>query len=382
MDLPEIRTAVARFLGDSDLAAAALVSKSWNANFAPALYSVIDLSRHAKQPSQEGIAAHAETIRKLYLSSSTRMLGIESWCLNKQLEFPALKDLSLKVESYFPLEPQLDIIHKSPGLRNLQWNTRGCDPYSSSDICNFFKYCPLVEHLTLNGMLLKDEDLSQILDNCHQIKLLILVPSEFGEQAFRSLVRHFAYLRVLYLGSCAGLSSKMAQQILKSCPNLTLFRGVTLKAQDILGIAEDNATADETILHQQPQDWVCTNIHTLRVFIHGLEGKPRLWHKRIFQQLAKMKKLVSLTIGPGTSREAFYDGLDLRLDAGLDTLSSLEHLSTLDFNGIPQHMEERDVRLMIEGMPSLTELSGILHHDAEQCSKLERILGESGRQVL
>ncbi|KAF9364656.1 hypothetical protein BGX34_000827 [Mortierella sp. NVP85] len=374
MDLPEIRAAVARFLGDSDLAAAALVCKSWNANFAPAL--------RAKQPSQEGIAAHAKSIRKLYLSSSTRMLGIESWCLNKQLEFPALKDLNLNVESDFPLEPQLDIIRKSPGLRSLQWNTRGCDPYLSSDICNSFKYCPLVEHLALNGMLLKDEDLSQILDSCRQIKLLILVPSEFREQAFRSLVRHFAHLRVLYLGICVGLSSKMAQQILKSCPNLSIFRGVTLKAQDILGIAEDNATADETILHQQPQDWVCTNLHTLSIFIHGLEGKPRLWHKRIFQQLAKMKKLVSLTIGPGISREASYDGLDLKLESGLDALAGLKHLSSLEFNGISQHMEERDVRWMIEAMPNLTELSGILHHDAEQCSKLERILGASGRQIL
>ncbi|KAF9575292.1 hypothetical protein EC968_003644 [Mortierella alpina] len=67
MDLPEIRTQVALHLADEQLAAAALVCKSWYGTFNPAYWSTVkwssdeDLSR----PSEVGIEANKQNIRKL-----------------------------------------------------------------------------------------------------------------------------------------------------------------------------------------------------------------------------------------------------------------------------------------------------------------------------
>lgn len=68
--------------------------------------------------------------------------------------------------------------------------------------------------------------------------------------------------------------------------------------------------------------------------------------------------------------------LDLRLEAGLDVLSSLKRLEIFDFRGLWQQMEEQDVRWMAEALPNLTVVKGDLHHSYEREVALSLILNE------
>lgn len=384
MDLPELRAIVATFLSTPNLVVAALVCKSWNASFTPVLYSVLTWSYHAKNPSKEGIMANAKLIRELYISAGINMVRADFWYANKQLRFPAVRTLHLTGSQNCPVEHQVKIIRKCTELKELNWDIQHGDSQKASlDVSNLFKaHCSSVERLRmrLHSHSVTDEDLSQILDDCRKITEFAIVCQfgyGFGKLAFESLTRHFEHVQRLDL-SKSHLSSGMAQQILTNCPHLTAFMGERLEARDILGIfPEDKAMmGDKTTMDQQPpQDWVCTKLRTLNIFICGLEDKPQEWHRGVFRQLSKMERLMHLIISPvGVFAEKSRDGLDLKVEAGLDLLSSLKELHKLGFEGSWQQMEERDVKWMMEAWPMLKFVEGTLHPNKPSRENLERIL--------
>lgn len=378
MDLPEIRTAVARFLNYSELTAAAAVCRSWNASFTPILYSVVNWASANKIPSRKAIMANADLIQELCLNFTTRTCEVECLYSHDQLLLLALRKLTLKVQSAFPVEHQLEIIRKSPRLKILDWIVPEPAAIQVLDIRDLFKTsCPLVESLTLRGVSMDDNDLSQVLDDCHKIKDFTIDPCTFGESAFRSLTRHFTYLQVVSVYQ-SGITSKMTHAILTSCPNLTTFHGDTLDARDILGVVEDgNMTDYEVLKRQQPQDWVCSNLQVLDVFICGLEFRPLEWHRRVFQQIGKMTRLTMLKMGAKFLEHNVdsHDGLDLRLGAGLDSLGSLK-LRLFFFRGVWQQMDECDVLWMRDAWPDGVYIVGKLHDDPERRSVLKGMLQE------
>lgn len=197
------------------------------------------------------------------------------WYSDEQLHFPAVRILHLKGSNICLVEYQIKIIRKCTELKE-HWDIQHRDSHNAFDVSELFKtHCSSVERLRLRFRdSVTDVVLSQILDNCRIVTDFITVPSPFGELSFRSLVRYFAHVQVLDLRRSA-LTSRMTQQILSNCPNLTVFRGTTLKARDILGIVEENEAGGAT-MHRQPQEWVCTSLRTLSIFISGLEGKPRI----------------------------------------------------------------------------------------------------------
>lgn len=483
MDLPEIRDIVAQFLGHSDLASAALVSKDWNTTFTPVLYSAL-YRHHYKRSSKWGFIANADHICALHLHwdgvhlfsgictklesldiQTSSSWGPQDWsqlsmlvrrnpsiksitfshgseispkdfleavssscpdlrelnlviyeldvvCLRVILDiavrlenlrisydilpiphtefrvhsscFPSLREVHLiccNNEDYFPTRIYAEILRKCPQLRYLDWIIVHYQSGPISDISSLFKvYCPLVEQLTLEAILLTDENLSEILDGCHRLATVDLRGSKFGELAFQSLSRHFASLQELCLYQCKGLTSAMVQQIMTSCCGLTVFYATRLDASDILGDMKDvdvEGTGAKAVIDGQPQDWVCTNMEYLEVFICGLEGKPFEWHRKVLQQLAKLSKLTTLNIGQrGGYGMSPNDGLDLRLKAGLDALSSLKQLRSLDFGGLRQKIEGPDVRWMIEAWPRLLNVQGQLHSNIWQDWKMHRFLLE------
>ncbi|KAF9949037.1 hypothetical protein BGZ65_007646 [Modicella reniformis] len=472
MELPEIRAVMTQFLDTSDLAAAALVCKSWNASFNPPLYSAIQWYNHPKKPSKEGVSANADHVRELYfyteisefpLQACTRIevLQIGYWqkdpniwrqlstfvrrnpmiksvsaidhdnhssidfmeavsscsglrevhidirplhrpyletilnnanrlealsiiaetsCPIESLEmwpcFPWLKKLRLEIKSYIPVPLQLNIIRRSPELTTLTWRIDKIDSYPASDISELFKtHCPFIEHLNLQGEAISDEALSRIFDNCRRVTSFHVLESRFGELAFRSLIRHFSYLQELDLRYCGRANSKMVHQILISCPSLVSFAGVRLRAEDFMGIVKDESTGEEKMMDSQPQDWVCTNLEFLTISICGLEGKPQEWQQLILEQLARLKKLTFLSIGPNTlSFQDSRDGVVLRLESGLDILSSLKRLTIFCLDGLWQEMDECDVRWMMKSWPELKRVEGKLHHDKPRRLELEKIL--------
>ncbi|KAI7816068.1 hypothetical protein BC939DRAFT_470530 [Gamsiella multidivaricata] len=259
--------------------------------------------------------------------------------------------------------------------------------------------------------------------------------SDFAGEAFMALKErgHFRTLRFLDLYQCPGLDSQMTIEILKECPLLESFDGNQLLARDILlssGQRRQRWNRDERDEERGDKEdggWVCTGMKYLDLhitgFANGMEDVRTHW--QVFEQLAKLDKLVYLSIGgkcsantsisndnprnataenvgdgavmssmsssstpppsissigPQTTAVATgaSGGLDIRLRSGLGQLSTLKRLRMLRFTGVEQQMEVEDVEWMLENLPELKVVQGRLHTDPAKQQVLEKVL-ERGR---
>jgi hypothetical protein len=237
-----------------------------------------------------------------------------------------------------------------------------------------------LQELKLSAGNFRDEHLAAILDfHSRPMSVLELNSCGFGVLAFQSLIRHFASLTVLSLNGCNQFTSAMVHQVMTSCAQLETLVATWLCAQEIIGtpMVKGEAIDQEEGIASQPQDWVCTNLSCLRLYIYGLEGNPVGWHWLILKQLGRLTKLETLIIGPyETPGPDCRDGIDLRLEAGLGQLSSLKKLSDLRFSGLQQQMDEEDVQWMLDSWPSLDTIYGRVHHSDVRREDLEKILEE------
>ncbi|KAG0230655.1 hypothetical protein B0O80DRAFT_502081 [Mortierella sp. GBAus27b] len=329
------------------------------------------------------IAVRLEYLRIVGIHNSGSM-SLERWPC-----FPNMRSLDLNADTKPAAQLQFEMIRRCPELKALCLNIAEENTCSSSDICALFKsHCPLVEKLELwTELLLTDEELALVVDGCGRLICLQIFEPRFGNKAFQSLTRHFSSLKVLTFGRNNEVTSKMAQQIVTRCLHLTSLEGITMDACDILGIAkveeEEKATVatptttnQGTAMYPPSPDWSCTRLESLGLTINGLEGKPQDWNRRVLQQLGKLKQLTALRFDPHCFGPSTQDGLDMRLEAGLDELSSLKQLCHVDFGVEWRKMEEQDIRWMLEAWPELSWMDGNLHRDLEERSRLERILYE------
>ncbi|KAF9120082.1 hypothetical protein BGX30_003386, partial [Mortierella sp. GBA39] len=345
MDLPEIRHEVARYLDRSSLAAAASVCKSWNTTFTPFLYSKILDSFEGFCTA--GFVANAHHIRELYLDNAFFTGG---WPM-----FFRLEKIRIDTPDYVSAINCLSIVKRCPQLQSLEWDfyRYGGADFSADVFCGLFSTCPHFEGLNL-GRSMEDEHLASILDTCPSLQSLTAkVYGDSYHQAFQSLTRHFATLAVLHLEGFNGITSTMNLRVLTSCFGLTEFSSTELEARDVLGVIdiddyEDGFNAQQAL---HPQDWACINLKSLKLYICGLRGRRTGWQQMVLRQLARLTKLQDLRIGIAYGRQTSRDGIDLRLEAGLDILSSLESLADLHIDYLWQQMDEQDVRWMLRAWP-------------------------------
>ncbi|KAI8349987.1 hypothetical protein B0O80DRAFT_500931 [Mortierella sp. GBAus27b] len=227
-----------------------------------------------------------------------------------------------------------------------QTTREGTASENDNDISKFPEtiaaHCPHLESLELWDYTNMVKDISSVLDSCQRLTRLSLTDIEFDDRAHRSLSRHYSHLTFLDLEQRCSTASAMIQQVMASCPRLNTLCASRLEARDILGVpmtdtsdtSESNGSQQDPNQAFRPQDWVFADT--------GLS----------------------------------QDGLDLRLKCGLDILSSLR-LQKLGFEGLWQEMEEDDLRWMV-AWPSLSDVSGRLHHRSERAQELECILKDKG----
>ncbi|KAK3822781.1 MAG: hypothetical protein J3Q66DRAFT_134751 [Benniella sp.] len=288
----------------------------------------------------------------------------------------------LEMSIYVGLSPdqQCEVMRRSPQLRTLGWYL-DCGKTSISPLKDIIAdHCRHLHELELIDGKLSDREISQILDSFQRLTKLRLVDSEFHSKAQQSLTRHHPHLKELDVGRCRGTTSAMTQQIMISCPELVHLYTERLDAQDILGSAAlthaDDMGEKKQETYPPVQDWVCTGLRTLSTFVGGLEGKPQAWHRMVMRQLASLRKLESFIIGISSFNKdklSPRDGLDLRLQAGLNSLHGLS-IQEFNFDGLWQQMEEHDVRWFTEAWPRLSSMLGMMHHDSERCIELQTIL--------
>ncbi|KAG0220719.1 hypothetical protein BGX31_010674, partial [Mortierella sp. GBA43] len=287
--------------------------------------------------------------------------------------FPNLQKLDMSLSYGLSLELQLEVIRRSPQLRSLSWCLYDMNESMSALPGAIATYCPHLDTLRLTEVNPESLDISQVLTSCRRLSEVTIMCAVFDAAAQLSLSRHFPHLTHLDIGiSVSGTTSAMVLQVLTSCPQLCYIHAERLDVRDILGVVETEGADGNQTLTYHPPYWACTNLRSLQVYIHGLKDKPEEWQRMVLWQISKMKKLNVLRVGRA-SCEHVHDGLDLRLNGGIDVLSGLD-IRILGFGGLWQKMEEQDVRWMVKTWPRLSFMDGRLHHDFQRHQELQAIL--------
>ncbi|KAF8958062.1 hypothetical protein BGZ46_002061 [Entomortierella lignicola] len=286
------------------------------------------------------------------------------------------------------LNIQLELIRRCPQLTTLKLAMeRERDRRLIPRVCEILSTdCLFLNQLSIStsSFQLTDNELAQIFGSCHNLSTFVIPAVSFYMSAFEALRQHFESLTKLDLLSCPKATSRMVHDILVYCPQMIILKVGFLDAHHILGTTKDfkveNGSGLESALY--PINWVCLNLQEFVVVIRGLEDRSPEWHRHIFHQLGRLKKLKSLAVGPTTAWSASrLDGLDFRLESGLKNLGGLTQLKKIEFNRLKQQMSEQDIRWMIQSWPLLELISGRLHFQRRQRQALEDIIDDEERYI-
>ncbi|KAF9436344.1 hypothetical protein BGZ76_004238 [Entomortierella beljakovae] len=291
---------------------------------------------------------------------------------NGQDIFSSMKTLRFDHIVGFTTQQQLEFFQRCPQLESLHWsaNYYDCDQFPASDICQLLtSFCPRLTDLALNNMdrsTLTNSELVSVFNASKNLAGFSVWESEFGSRAFQALRHHFGKLKNLDLGKSPNITSPMVQTIMTSCPELLTFSAPMLKVEDIIGCNQQEEKAeDHTIVSEGMKNggsWICLNLRELRVFLTGMRTAPIEWQHRVLGQIAGLRKLEVLDLGVKDGKIRGYDdGIDLRLEAGLDILRGLKRLKTVVFKGLQQNIDENEIAWMTEEWPDLASLIGLLN---------------------
>ncbi|KAF9347120.1 hypothetical protein BGX34_003389 [Mortierella sp. NVP85] len=176
---------------------------------------------------------------------------------------------------------------------------------------------------------------------------------DFSQNAFRMdfatlLQPHFSNLRILEVTPTVEAKSSLAQDIMSSCPLLE-----TLKAPFV-----------DAHVVAEGKPWVCLNLKVLKlVFFFDPPNSITQLQPLILDRLATLTRLEELSM-VGPLRRNFFGGtIDLRIESGLDRLSTLGRLSTFRICQMDQRMEHAEVDWMLKHWKNLTVFDGLLNNN-------------------
>ncbi|KAG0047652.1 hypothetical protein BGZ83_007318 [Gryganskiella cystojenkinii] len=295
----------------------------------------------------EAIIALAPQLEKLSFRYGEGCWGHSSFGQHPQ--FPVLRNMTF--ENYCQSIKLLTWLENSPNICSLTW----IDSLESEDyvaITDFSiiesRFHQLVIapvwsqiqslHLEFRHTdLLSDQRLSIILAQCAPLRKIIVPGALFWFASFFALKqRHVATLEDINLRYCPGIRSWMVQRLLSSCPRLISIKASPLHASELvvgpgavtcrLAVAnwdfarDDERWAEETRLNgsREPfdrrllldsfsqireglytvQPWVCLNLESMWVDIHGVQTHPS-WRELVIRRIAALPKLSRLCVQPG-----------------------------------------------------------------------------------
>ncbi|KAG0247878.1 hypothetical protein BG011_000794 [Mortierella polycephala] len=176
-----------------------------------------------------------------------------------------------------------------------------------------------------------DDQLHFILTHMHpRIRRFGAPGSTFGNRSFATLAHSFQSLEVLDLRLSHGTLEAPIQEVMSSCPNLTLLFGTSIQSIDIVN----------------GKPWVCQKLKylVLDFIVQGSTLQTRQDHQdHILSQLSTMTKLELLVLDSTQVRTPGSYHLNLRLCAGLDTLRTLRDLKIVSFYGVKHHISVEDM---------------------------------------
>jgi len=280
------------------------------------------------------------------------------------MAFPGLKDLAVEYTKDLPTI--MEFMSRCPNLAVFRWVGR---PHrqDSYDLVERIaaKAWPHLHSVTFEGQKISVDELVRIMNSLQRMVCLeAYCISDIPPDTVDLLRPHFASLIHLKLYPYAAPSaSRIAQEILSSCPLLESF---SFDHIDATVIAEG-------------KPWVCTRLTFLAMRFQLDPLTISEIQPRVFEQMARLYRLDYLWLCYGFERRPFQTTVDLRLENGLDKLSTLRSLRVIMFEYLIQKMGEKEVEWMLEHWKSLERINGKCNGvDPVMQDKLVQLLEEHG----
>ncbi|KAF9363539.1 hypothetical protein BGX34_003859 [Mortierella sp. NVP85] len=242
----------------------------------------------------------------------------------------SIKHLGVMECTYANVPLFMEFIRRCPGLTSIRWHAAKYheQPFISKlPALLEAKALPYLEHLDVGARGATNDDVAKVIQSMPRITALSLALSYHAYQMdFATLLQpHFSNLRILEVFPESDIKSRLAQDIMSSCP---LLEKLVAPSVDALVVTE---------------------------------GKP--W-------LSKLTRLETWCI---TGPSGF--SVDLRIESGLDKLFTLGRLRFVVLNDIVERMDVAEVDWMLEHWKSLMIFRGKLntYDDAIRGALKERL---------
>ncbi|KAG0220898.1 hypothetical protein B0O80DRAFT_463851 [Mortierella sp. GBAus27b] len=273
---------------------------------------------------------------------------------NELVRFPHIRKLKFNGYSDEGAVSAVEIMLRCPALTLFEWTLHDLEAHRLGWFLRLLaaKTWPHLDTLLFPARPLDPESLGKILRAAPQITGLSFQPHEtenieLSRSVLGLLRPHFDRLRYIDLkGSQAYTPTicPIAQDILSSCPALETFISTQIDAVTIL----------------QGRPWVCLKLQVLILDII-FESNSSLpdpdSQPRILDQLARLTQLRELSLCLYHRYEYDLSPSPLRLQDGLDKLSTLRSLERIQW-GIMQRIEEPEYRWILEHWTSLKSMEG------------------------
>ncbi|KAG0283467.1 hypothetical protein BGZ96_012122 [Linnemannia gamsii] len=297
------------------------------------------------------------------------------------LMFPDLKLLTLSYGGRFRnaamgTDDFLQWMRNAPNLEALEWNVYHYRYFPKDDLISALaeKAWPRLESFSLLFFPEPDDVWADIIRVLPPLKRFQCNNSQFNNQSFARLQEHhFATLHSLHVRNCGSFSSPMALSVLTNCAHLQEFHAPYIHAVDLRS------------KNSKGRNWACTGLRCLRLQI--FKGKNDTGaDKLVFKQLSKLNQLkdlrlhrVTTMVYPKKVQAMLKDAgmLQLRLDAGLSHLSTLNHLTKISFLNTEQEMSAEDLRWMLENWTLLEYMDGVFSKDDDTQAVLGAMISET-----
>ncbi|KAK3823257.1 MAG: hypothetical protein J3Q66DRAFT_331264 [Benniella sp.] len=285
-------------------------------------------------------------------------------------EFPNLKGLVVfgyyaDYASFF-----LEFIQRCPELTSLHWHAGRYleDPFVSG-LSNLLeaKTFPKLEHLSTGASGMSKDLLTKLLKNMPRITSLHVKFSQnaFGMDFVSLIQPHFSNLRVLEVFSIVQAKSRLAQEVLSSCPLLERLRGPFL---DGLLVAEG-------------KPWVCLRLKVLDIGL-CFDSSSAVAHIQplVFDQLSKLTWLEELSLIGPREQDSLGGTVDMTIENGLHKLSTLRFLRVVNIADAPQKMSRTEVDWILEHWKHLKIFGRLWNPHDPEVEQLLKVRLEERRQ--
>ncbi|KAK3823264.1 MAG: hypothetical protein J3Q66DRAFT_397726 [Benniella sp.] len=275
-----------------------------------------------------------------------------------------IKHLGVMECTYANVPLFMEFIRRCPGLTSIRWNAAKYheQPFLSKlPALLEAKALPYLEHLDVGARGATNDDVAKVIQSMPRITTLSLALSYHAYQMdFATLLQpHFSNLRVLEVLPDSDIKSRLAQDIMSSCP---LLEKLVAPSVDALVVTEG-------------KPWVCSRLKVLDLaFCFDPPSTVSYLQPLVFAQLSKLTRLETWCI---TGPSGF--SVDLRIESGLDKLFTLGRLRSVVLNDIVERMDVAEVDWMLEHWKSLMVFRGKLNtYDDAIRGALKERLGRHG----